>query len=145
MADNNGHSCHICARFGKAKDEDLAWSDDHWVAGNILGVPGWVMVATREHTEGSWALSDAQAASMGSVLRNLTSAIKQVAGAERIHFIAQGETALHFHYLVMARRKGDVPVFEGAELGRRAPALADADKAAQFDIDVRKAALAAAR
>jgi diadenosine tetraphosphate (Ap4A) HIT family hydrolase len=142
MANDIVHNCHICARFGAAKAEDLAWSDEHWVAGAILGVPGWVMVATREHTEGSWALSDDQVAGMGSVLRSLTSAVRQVAGAERVHMIAQGETALHFHYLIMARRPGEVPVFNGAELGRRAPALADPAKAALFDIDVRMAALA---
>ena len=143
MADHDAHSCHICARFGKAAAEDLAWSDDNWVAGNILGVPGWVMVATRQHTEGSWALTDAQAASMGSVLRSITAAVKQVADAERVHLIAQGETALHFHYLIIARRKGETPIFDGGELGRRGPALADAGKAAQFDADVRKAALSA--
>lgn len=129
MAEAHGHdeNCSICALFGRS--EEVIWSDDHWVATRIVDVPTWLMIGTRRHAEGSWGLSDAEAASLGPALRDLSGALKTVTGAERVHIAAQGENALHFHYMLMARRPGEAPVFDSAEIGKRQPGLVDAAEA----------------
>jgi diadenosine tetraphosphate (Ap4A) HIT family hydrolase len=121
----HGPGCLICDHFARVSADATVWSDADWIASGMSDVPGWVMVATRQHSEGSWGLSDREAATAGPVLRALSRALKEAVGAERVHLMAQGEHAVHFHYLMTARGPGDTPIFDTAELARRSPALAD--------------------
>jgi diadenosine tetraphosphate (Ap4A) HIT family hydrolase len=134
--------CHICEHFGRLGSERAIWSDDHWVADGLLDVPGWIMVATRRHAEGSWALSDEEAAGFGLLLRNLSSAVKVVTGAERVHIAAAGESAPHFHYILIPRRPGEIPVLDGKTVILRAKEMADRAQAAKINDLVRDCAAA---
>src|SRR5690606_22990436 len=107
-----------------------------------------IIVATRRHAEGSWGLSDQEAAGLGPLLRNLCSAVKTVTGAERVHVAAAGEVALHFHYLIMPRRPGEAPVLDSMEIARRMTEMRNPAQAAELggrvrDIVARREAQAA--
>lgn len=117
--------CHICSHFARLSPAQTIWRDDSWIASSVFDVPGWTMVATLRHAAGCWDLTDAEAAGFGLVMRALSAAIKIVTGAERVHMLAQGEFALHFHYLLIPRLPAEQPVFDGALLIERAKTIED--------------------
>ncbi len=100
-------SCHICDGIAGPR-ERFVYEDEHWAAYRPIDVPGWVMLATKEHVEGTWNLTDAQAADFGRIARDASAAVKKAVGADRVHLVYLGETARHFH-------AGLFPVAEGRE------------------------------
>jgi diadenosine tetraphosphate (Ap4A) HIT family hydrolase len=117
----------------------MAFDDGVWAARSLLDVPGWLFLATKDHVEFTWNLTDAQAASLGVVLRSLSGALREASGAERVHVIGLGETAPHFHLALLGRRPGEEPAFTGAPLGERASTAADPERARAITGKVREA------
>jgi len=112
--------CAVCNSLKALTPERTLWESDEWIAGSMLDVPGWIILATKRHAEGAWSLDDAEAAAFGTVAREIAQTLKDVTSAERIHQAAMGEVALHYHIGFLPRRAGQTPVFDSTELVRRA-------------------------
>lgn len=119
------HECVICDYVRSLPPEKHLWDDDDWLAGPVMDVPGWVMIMTKRHAEGTWALNDAEAASFGIVLRDLMGLIKELTGAPRLHYMVAGEAVLHYHTVIIPRLEDQVPIWATADLVRRGQELAD--------------------
>jgi diadenosine tetraphosphate (Ap4A) HIT family hydrolase len=117
--------CSVCDYLRKLTPDQTILQNEHWIAGPMLDVPGWVMLMTRQHREGVWSLSDAEAASLGTMARDIAGALVKTVGAERVHMAAQGEVALHYHCGLLPRRPGETPVFNSMDLVTRAEHAAD--------------------
>src|SRR3546814_9051368 len=84
------------------------------------------MVMTKRHVEGIWSLNDAEAARFGPMMRDITGVIKDITGAERVHYAAMGEVALHYHNAILLRLPGQTPVWDSMDMVTRAHDDADA-------------------
>ncbi|WP_404478819.1 HIT family protein [Novosphingobium sp. BL-52-GroH] len=131
--------CTVCAMVAASDRSSVIWEDENWIATTMLDVPGWLLVMTRRHVDGVWSLNAAEASSFGPILRDLAQATKAATGAERTHLAAQGERALHFHYMILARTADGTPVFDSHEISRRAALDADAPRARAFEAGLREA------
>lgn len=135
MTKNNHYvsGCAICDNLKKLTPERIVWEDNHWIISGLLDVPGWLLVMTKRHVEGTWSLNDDEAAGMGRLMRDACGAVKRMTGAERVHYTAAGEVALHYHTGILPRLPGQTPVFDSMELVRRAKEIAD--PAAAIDME----------
>src|SRR3546814_2948704 len=90
MADKGGTAtgCSICEYIKNLTPDRVLWEDEYWLGGALLDVPGWIMVMTKRHVEGIWSLNDAEAARFGPMMRDITGVIKDITGAERVHYAA---------------------------------------------------------
>lgn len=93
--------------------------------------PGWFFLELRRHAEGPMAMSDAEAAEMGPLVRRLTNAIQSATGAERVYVMAFGELFPHFHLLLAPRMTGDPPEVRGPGLFAHRGDLIDVDAAVE--------------
>lgn len=94
----NEDTCMIRQQLAAGAADDIVVEDDDWVGCNVGDVPGWTMLATREHVEGAHALSEAQAATLGGHVRRLGVAVTAATGADRVHVVYLGESSRHFHF-----------------------------------------------
>src|SRR3546814_5413535 len=78
------------------------------------------MVMTKRHVERIWSLNDAEAARFGPMMRDITGVIKDITGAERVHYAAMGEVALHYHNAILPRLPGQTTVWDSMDMGTRA-------------------------
>ncbi len=117
--------CSVCQYMENLSQDRILWEDDYWIGGALLDVPGWVMVMTKRHVEGIWALSDEEAVRFGPMMRDIAGTLKDVTGAERIHYAAMGEVAPHYHNAILPRRPGETPVWDSMAMVARAKEDAD--------------------
>lgn len=119
--------CHICD--ASADVESHVYDDGAWVAFATANVPGWVMLATKEHLEGMWSLSADDAAGLGAATRAVSQAVKQATGAHRVHLVFLGESAIHFHLGFFPRAEGEAPLFDASPLVEASKTLVDPERA----------------
>jgi diadenosine tetraphosphate (Ap4A) HIT family hydrolase len=117
--------CHICDAVG-ASDRHL-YSDATWCAFSPADVPGWVMLATREHVRGMWDLSPEQADTLGQLIRAVGGAVVEATGAHRAHLVYLGESALHFHLMFLPRNEHEPPLLDNSPLVAAAQATGDVE------------------
>jgi diadenosine tetraphosphate (Ap4A) HIT family hydrolase len=117
--------CAVCHYMLDLPRHRILWEDEFWICGTLLDVPGWTMVMTKRHAEGIWSLNDDEAIRFGPMMRNVARVVKDVTGAERIHYAAMGEHSLHYHNAVLPRLAGEVPIWDSMDMVARARALAD--------------------
>ena len=129
--------CPLCTAVAGASPSEIAYEDDCWIALALLDVPGWLRVMTKRHAEGCWNLSTDEAAGMGGVLQAVSQAVRSVTGAERVHTISLGEGAAHYHYAMLPRLPGEVPLFTGAPLASRAAEVADPTRTSELTAEIR--------
>lgn len=127
-------ACSVCQYMERLTPDRILWEDDYWIGGALLDVPGWIMVMTKRHAEGIWSLSDEEAVRFGPMMRDIAGVLKDVTGAERIHYAAMGEVAPHYHNAIMPRLLGQKPVWDSMDMVVRA--RADADAQASRDIEL---------
>lgn len=121
--------CLICQTVENAAEAQIVHRDKHWTASAAMSVPGWFLLCTNRHNQGIWELTEAEAELYGPLLVRLSSAIRQAGDAEKVYVLSAGESAPHFHALVMgrgARISGD---WLGRALLGKAAELGDADEA----------------
>jgi diadenosine tetraphosphate (Ap4A) HIT family hydrolase len=132
--------CAICNLVSGAAGTPV-FSDDHWVLGMLEGLeaPGWLVLAQRRHGIGAVGMTDAEAISLGPVLKLATTAIEEVTGAERVYVVAYGENSPHWHLLLIPRGS-DHPIEQrqAAIWGHRAEYV-DPDRAYAVAADVGRA------
>jgi diadenosine tetraphosphate (Ap4A) HIT family hydrolase len=120
-------SCHFCAAY--ADRERRVYDGGAWFAFATGDVPGWVMLATKKHTEGMWSLSAEEAAGVGGAISAVGRAVKEATGAQRVHLVFLGEHALHFHLGFFPRADGESPLLDNAPLLAAAQTRVDAEQA----------------
>lgn len=119
--------CSVCQYMENLSKDRILWEDNYWIGGALLDVPGWVMVMTKRHVEGIWALSDEEAVRFGPMMRDIAGALKDITGAERIHYAAMGEVAPHYHNAILPRLPGGKPVWDSMAMVARAQEDANPD------------------
>jgi diadenosine tetraphosphate (Ap4A) HIT family hydrolase len=95
-------SCRLCTLLS----EPAVWEDALWHVRAIeppYGVPGWMILLPKRHTPGFAYMSDAEARSLGPVLRHLTRTLERTTGALRIYTAALGEAVPHLHVHLVPR------------------------------------------
>lgn len=95
-------SCRLC----DALREPAVWEDELWHVRPIeppYGVRGWMMLVAKRHTPGFVTMSDAEARSLGPVLRHLARTLERTTGALRIYTAALGEAVPHLHVHLVPR------------------------------------------
>ncbi|MCB1246303.1 MAG: hypothetical protein KDB69_03450 [Acidimicrobiia bacterium] len=107
----NADDCALCA--GQTMDEALmrteVWSDELWrlTTARVTEVAGFSYLESRRHISDLTALDGDEAASFGPTLARLSSAIKQVTGADLVYVYVFGDDIPHFHvHLAPHRYKG---------------------------------------
>jgi diadenosine tetraphosphate (Ap4A) HIT family hydrolase len=127
--------CTICQIY--ASRERHVYDDGAWFAFATGDVPGWVMLASKEHAEGTWGLSAEQAAGLGPAIRAVGRAVKQATAAQRVHTVFLGEHALHFHLGFFPRADGEPPLLDNTPLVGAAQADADPERARALEERIR--------
>lgn len=130
-------NCGICNYLKQLQPERTLWEDEYWVCGPLLDVPGWTMVMTRRHVEGLWSLSDEEAVRFGLIMRDIAEVVKDVTGAQRVHFAAMGEVAPHYHNAILPRLADEEPVWDSMAMVERARITADLDAALPIEAMLR--------
>ena len=108
--------CHICATLSSGDPGQVILDDGTWQVFNVAGVPGWTMLAPHEHVEGVSGLSDAQAERLGPLLKRVGAAVQSATGAQRVHVVYLGDSALHFHVGLFPRQAGEVGLLDNARM-----------------------------
>jgi diadenosine tetraphosphate (Ap4A) HIT family hydrolase len=131
--------CYICDKNDEV-GELLSWErvhvSSHWRLALAFdaSLPGWLVLVPRRHVEGLDALTRAEAAEMGLLLRDASAALVEVTGCQRTYIMlfaeAEGFAHLHMH---IVPRQADLPVahwgpgvfaYLGAPPDQRIPAQA---------------------
>jgi len=109
--------------------DQVVFEDELWSAGVAGGIPGWIRLQTKRHGDWSWGLTSEEATSFGPVLARLSSALRDVCGAETVYTIALGDNSMHFHTLLIPRAADAPPELRGPGLLAKAPELVNHDEA----------------
>lgn len=86
--------------------DDALWRAGH--APTVFAPCGSLLVESKRHFLDYSDMTDEESASYGALIGRLNSAIKQVAGAERVHVLSTMDGAPHFHVWLLPRRPEDV-------------------------------------
>jgi diadenosine tetraphosphate (Ap4A) HIT family hydrolase len=70
-------------------------------------IAGWMMIASRAHRSGLDAMTDEEAAEVGTILAAVAAAVRSVTGAERTYGVTFNEAVPHLHLHVIPRHAGD--------------------------------------
>jgi diadenosine tetraphosphate (Ap4A) HIT family hydrolase len=115
--------------------QDAEWRLEHSLSPAPLA--GWLVLKPRRHCEGLEALTAAEAAALGPLLRDACAALQAVTGAEKVYCIFLGEAVAHLHLHLISRAPDHPADLRGPrvfELLRRAvetgQGVPDADAAA---------------
>ncbi|WP_371481307.1 HIT family protein [Kitasatospora sp. NBC_00315] len=105
--------CYSCGReadpAGLPPRERIAM-DEHWRVAHAVrtALPGWLVLMPRRHVLSVAALTDAEAASLGSWQVRLSRALRAVTGCEKTYVAQFAEQAgfEHVHFHVVPRAVG---------------------------------------
>lgn len=122
--------CHICDALHDR--EHHVYDEDGWFAFAAAEVPGWMMLGTKQHVEGMWSMSPAQAAALGPAVRALGQALKQATGAHRCHIVYLGESGLHCHLAFFPREHGEPALLDNKPLLAAARSNRDPERAREI-------------
>jgi diadenosine tetraphosphate (Ap4A) HIT family hydrolase len=96
--------CPLCDRLSSPMPPSGGWilRDDFWAVSAHPGiaVPGWLALQTTRHVATLAELNDGEAGSLGVLLREMSTALQTVTGADRTYTYALGEGVRHVHVLV---------------------------------------------
>ncbi|GAA1213380.1 hypothetical protein [Rhodoglobus aureus] len=115
--------CEVCATRPSTVETAIGESWFVSIPAGDAPLTGWITLATREHRETLDELSADEAASLGPLLRSLTSAIRAETGAERTYAANWAEGTRHVHFHIVPRLAG----LEPSRLGAAVFALASDD------------------
>jgi diadenosine tetraphosphate (Ap4A) HIT family hydrolase len=132
-------ACHVCATLTSTSSDQLVYDDGLWAGYLVADVPGWVMLAAKQHVEGMWSLSPEQASGLGDAVRSIGSAVKATTGADRVHLVYLGQSAPHFHMGFFPRLAGEPALFDNARLADAARSQVDPERARTVGADIRAA------
>ncbi|MBD2260493.1 diadenosine tetraphosphate hydrolase [Pseudanabaena sp. FACHB-2040] len=95
--------------------ENEWWLADHCVSAYGVGA---VVVKSKQHRENLWDLSSAESASLGPFLQQISQAISEALGAERVYVgLWVDQPPYHVHFVVQPRYPGKAELgLKGLEL-----------------------------
>lgn len=107
-------SCELIRRRDRGEappwDRILRTSNFDVVHGNSTSLLGWIVIVAKRHLAAIDELNDAEAGELGTLIRNVSRALKSVSGCEKTYVIqfaeAQGHNHVHFH---VVPRAADMP------------------------------------
>ena len=120
-ASSSAPSCLVCRKYsggtvpcwaGKATPpgghlvDDALWRVGH--APTVFAPCGSLLLESKRHFLDHSEMTDDEATSYGALIGRLTTAIKQVMGAERVHVYSSMDGAPHFHVWLTPRLPDDV-------------------------------------
>ncbi|MCB0194736.1 MAG: HIT family protein [Anaerolineae bacterium] len=98
---NACYTCQLIARrdANRASLWDNIYRTHHWdiVHSYDTALPGWLVVVARRHIEALDQLSDAEAAELGVLLRDVSAALKEVTGCLKTYVVQFAEHPRHPH------------------------------------------------
>lgn len=103
--------CPLCQ--GGAIDEQFmrveVWQDDLWRLTTAIAseTPGFSYLEPRRHIPDIAALDGPEAASLGSTLARVTSALKAETGAQLVYIYVFGDGIAHLHFHLAPHTAGD--------------------------------------
>jgi diadenosine tetraphosphate (Ap4A) HIT family hydrolase len=117
--------CSICEQVaGRVAAPGGPIHDDGlWLVSHHPGPqtdPGELIVQTRRHCESLAALTPAEAAALGPVLRAAVAAVEGVVRPERTYVATYGERVRHVHFFVLPRTRALPPGHVVSDLYRKA-------------------------
>ena len=108
----NAIDCVSCA-FEARPDvppRERVFLGPRWRVAHAFGtaLPGWLVVLPRRHVVALDELTQAEAADLGPLLREITSALRRVTGCEKTYvaLFAEAEGFSHVHFHVIPRMVG---------------------------------------
>jgi diadenosine tetraphosphate (Ap4A) HIT family hydrolase len=102
--------CYACIREAAGPGAP-AWeriaADEHWRVAHAFNtaVPGWLVLVPRRHVTALAALTDAEAATLGSWQVRLSRALARVLGCQKTYVaqFAEAEGFAHVHFHIVPR------------------------------------------
>lgn len=104
-------TCFICRKHKgqePAPPGGYIYEDEHWLvchAPGKLGPLGTLFIESRRHFLDYADMTDAEAASLGNVLKRVYKALREYTGAERMYQLCTMEGQPHYHCWIVPRRK----------------------------------------
>jgi diadenosine tetraphosphate (Ap4A) HIT family hydrolase len=103
-------SCSVCAEVAGriAAPGGVVFENEWWMVAHHTGPwtdPGELIVKARRHCESLSALTPAEAASLGPVLRAAVAAVERVIRPERVYVACWGERVRHVHFFLLPRTR----------------------------------------
>ena len=101
--------CFTCAAEKRPvlSPRERVYLGPRWRVAHAFGtaLPGWLVVVPRRHVVALDELTAAEAADLGPLLREVTSALRQVTGCEKTYvaLFAEAEGFSHVHFHVIPR------------------------------------------
>lgn len=112
--------CPLCDRLASTTPPPGQWihRDRFWAVSSHPGiaVPGWLAVQTNRHVATLAELNDGEAASLGALLRDVSTWLQAATGADRTYTYALGEGVRHVHLLVGVPLSQSNPADRGGQL-----------------------------
>lgn len=108
-------TCELIARrdAGTAPDWDRILRTPLWDVAHCYetSIPGWLVLVARRHIQSLDELTEAEAGEMGRLLRNISSALKDVTGCLKTYVLQFAESPQHPHvHFHIIPRMPDLPV-----------------------------------
>jgi len=101
-------SCSVCAEVAGTipAPGGVVYRDEWWEVAHHTGPwtdPGELIIKARRHVESLAALTSAEAAALGPVLRAAVAAVERVVRPERVYVASYGERVRHVHFFLLPR------------------------------------------
>lgn len=112
--------CELCERLASSAPPPGGWilHDELWAVSAHPGIaaPGWLAAQTSRHVETLAELDDDESASLGVLLRDVSTCLQAVTGADRTYTYTLGEGVRHVHVLIGVPLSQSNPAGRGAQL-----------------------------
>ncbi|HVX22616.1 MAG TPA: hypothetical protein VHB02_14810 [Acidimicrobiales bacterium] len=69
--------------------------------------PECLWLVANGHVDGLWGMSDAQAGSFGSIVRDVAGLLREACDGQKVYVVSFGENHDHFHALLITRVDAD--------------------------------------
>ncbi|MES2291107.1 MAG: hypothetical protein V4530_15370 [Pseudomonadota bacterium] len=125
--------CKACERVAKAgpNDASLVWMNDLWMlrhTGAPYAALGWMTMHARRHIPGAIAFNDDEASEFGRAVKNVSQALIDATGAERVYLGSLSEGTPHFHVHFVPRYTDGPSSWDAfADLARARKGLTNVD------------------
>jgi diadenosine tetraphosphate (Ap4A) HIT family hydrolase len=107
------YACQNNGRFDQLPPRERIAADRHWRVAHDFNstLPGWLILVPRRHVTSIAALTDAEAAVLGTWQVRLSRALEEVTGCVKTYIMqfAEKEGFAHIHFHVVPRMS-DLPV-----------------------------------
>lgn len=129
MSSSDPKACPECERIQAARGVLVRGAFVVHAKPEPAPVPGWLLVAPRRHVEQLDQLDAGEARELGALLKDVSAALRQAAGGEKIYLAVFAEILPHLHFHLVARPPGWPDDERGAALLRSSQTVPAPDAA----------------